>query len=54
MVFKQMFPPAEKKVVNARVIGKLDDIYKLCLKLKNYKDKLKFVRKDNKYSEKRK
>lgn len=41
-------------MLNARVIGKFDEVYKLCLKLKKYKEKLRIAKKENKTSEKKK
>lgn len=54
MVFSRMFPSTSKKLSNARVIGNLDELYKKCKKLKKFKEKLKFTKKLNSASGKKK
>jgi hypothetical protein len=35
------------------VIGKFDKLYKMCVKLKNYKELYKYYKKENQYSSKK-
>lgn len=50
-VFMKMFD--KNKVVHTKVIGKFDTLYKLCQKLKSYKDLYRYYRHKNKINDKR-
>jgi Cytosolic domain of 10TM putative phosphate transporter len=51
--FDKMFAPAGTTVVNAKVIGKFDTVYKLCQKLKNQKESYSYYKRFNKSNSKR-
>jgi len=42
-----MFPPPGSKLLNAKVIGKFTEIYKLCEKLKSYKEQYRHFKRYN-------
>ena len=49
--FEKMFP--NEKVSSARIVGKFDELFKLCEKLKNYKELYRYYKHVNKSAPKR-
>jgi hypothetical protein len=39
-----MFPPENKRVINTRVVGNVDYLYRKCIRLKGFKDRYKITK----------